>query len=449
MAFKAEPEYEDFEWIESDPTEYQMEQAEKRQTAFETLSDSQACAVTNIGHGHNLFITGPAGSGKSYLIEYLVKYHGANSTASTGLAALNVGGTTIHKWAGIGIAQEDPEFIAEKIEKAAWSKDIKRRIQYCKILIIDEVSMISDKVLNCLNTVLKRLRYSNEPFGGIQVLLFGDFLQLPPVSKIGETFCFKSQAWVEGDFRYCELTKVFRQESGQFSDALQRIRRGQVEPADMALLRSRDALSTPQDIKPIYLFPTNAQVDDMNMREMMKIPGASKVYRPDDHINATSPAQEKLFTDQLNRDCLASNPLILKVGCQVMLLKNLTPSLVNGSMGVVTEMEDDRVKVQFLNQEIWIEPKEWTLQEGDKIQATRKHIPLRLAWGLSIHKSQGQSLDRVYLDLTKIFEKGQAYVGLSRCRTLEGLFLNGFHEAAIQAHPEAIEFYQQMEAQSV
>jgi len=445
MAFKYD------EWLEDEKSNYTELPDDFAMpdliTDFESLSESQQAAIEAIDHGHNMLITGPAGSGKSYLIEYLKRHHRATVTASTGLAALNVGGTTIHKWAGIGIAEGDPEEIAEKIQNAGWSKDIKRRISDARLLIIDEISMISDKVLTCLDVVFRRIRFSDEPFGGIQMLCFGDFFQLPPVSRAGETFCFKSPTWERSGFKYCELTKVFRQADGPFSSALQRIRRGICSPADAAILRSRDGL-IPEGLKPVYLFPTNAQVDEMNMREMLKIPGPTRVYHPSDVLNAKSPAQEKLFLDQLNRDCLASNPLILKEGAQVMLLKNLTPSLVNGSMGIVIEMAESSVKVQFTDQEIWIEPKEWTLQEGNTLQATRKHIPLRLAWGLSIHKSQGQSLDRVYLDLTKIFEKGQAYVGLSRCRSLEGLFLNGFHESAIQAHPDAIEFYQQQEMQN-
>jgi ATP-dependent DNA helicase PIF1 len=419
------------------------------------LSAQQQKAVEAIASGRNVFVTGPAGSGKSFLIEYLAQNFDAQVTATTGLAALNIGGQILNRWAGIGLADEPADKIARRLLVAKWAQPVVHQLRTTRLLIIDEVSMLSGQTLDLLDQVLQKIRGNAKPFGGVQLALFGDFLQLPPVSKgRAADFCFKSTSWQSADFRYIELEQVFRQRDEVFAQTLKRIRLGKPTSGDITLLSQRNDVPLNGGLKPVHLFATNHKVDALNRERLRELPGPETTYLPLDSFShdfapnlwqsqdELSSTQAYLKT-QLDRHGAAQAQLSLKPGAQVMLLKNLTAKWVNGSMGVVTRLLSNAVGVRFQDgEEGLIERKKWTLKDAQGDVVTRHQIPLKLAYGVSIHKSQGQTLDRAMVDLDGIFEKGQAYVALSRVKALAGLFLKGFSKEKLQAHPEAVAFYQ-------
>lgn len=425
------------------------------ETESPRLSAQQEKAVQTIASGRNVFVTGPAGSGKSFLIEYLAQNFDAQVTATTGLAALNIGGQVLNRWAGIGLADESADKITRRLLYSKWSQPLIHQLRTTRLLIIDEVSMLSGQTLNLLDEVLQQIRGNPKPFGGIQLALFGDFLQLPPVSKgKQDDFCFKSASWQSADFRYIELEQVFRQRDEAFAQTLKRIRLGKPSTEDIALLSRRNNVPLEKGLKPVHLFATNHKVDILNQERLAELPGPETTYLPldlyshDFALNLWSSQDKTTRTQahlksQLDHHCAAPARLQLKPGAQVMLLKNLSAKWVNGSMGVVTRLLSNAVGVRFQDgEEGLIERKKWTLKDAQGDVVTRHQIPLKLAYGVSIHKSQGQTLDRVMVDLDGIFEKGQAYVALSRVKELAGLFLKGFSKEKLQAHPEAVAFYQ-------
>lgn len=417
-----------------------------------SLTAEQQSVIDAIEQGHNVLITGVAGTGKSYIVNHIKKEFDAALTATTGIAALNIGGSTIHSWSGVGIAKMPPEMIAGKIMGQWFMEPVRIRIEKCQKLVIDEVSMLNCHILNAIDTVFQMVRGNDLPFGGIQIIALGDFLQLPPVSKQDDPqeFCFKSPIWHQAKFKTYHLTKVFRQENQAFVTALSNIRLGQATQADIKLLKSREGITPDGDIKPINIYPTNMQADLVNFKEMAKIEAPVYTFDSNDDIYGKTQVTKDIRAKKLDADCLAPRQLRLKVGAQVMLLKNASATLVNGSMGIITEITDDgHIFVDFgprpggdINRIRMIEPVEFELYEGSEVVAVRRQIPLRLAWAITIHKCQGLTLDCVYCDLSSVFERGQVYVALSRSKSLEGLYLRGFDPSKIFVHPDAINFYE-------
>jgi ATP-dependent DNA helicase PIF1 len=453
--------------IEEDDDGFEMEDFSSPSEAedmYHLLSDEQKAVSDAVARGENIFITGVAGTGKSFLIDYLRKRYGLSVTATTGIAACNIGGSTIHSWAGIGVCKIDARDCIGKINYQPFMKRVRDNLRYTKRLVIDEISMFGNKSFEYLDEVMRGVQTQthkrNEPFGGMQIIITGDFLQLPPVSKEDDEnyFCFKSQIWRDAGFKVYELTKVFRQKDVKFIETLNRVRLGQLTQEDIALLKSRETTQITERVFPVMLYPTNAEADYKNIQELYKIQGEigsflakDTLYKldPDGRLGAApdeafSPQQCKFLKEKLDKDCLAPKSLILKTGAQVMLLKNLSfdMGLVNGSIGIVEEMLSNSVIVRFNNGSlINIEEQVWEIYEGKAVVASRSQIPLRLAWGITMHKCQGMTLDSVYCDLSNVFERGQAYVALSRAKTLEGLFLRGFDPARVTAHQEAVNFY--------
>jgi ATP-dependent exoDNAse (exonuclease V) alpha subunit len=402
---------------------------------------TQAQALEILKTGKNVFVTGPAGSGKTHLINNYIKYLQANQvdvgiTASTGIAATHMGGMTIHSWAGIGIAAVITQGDLEKMfEKSYLSK----RFSKVKVLIIDEVSMLHHFRFDLVNTVLRNMKGNPHPFGGVQIVLCGDFFQLPPVSRQGEPeshFIYRSESWKEAGFTICYLTEQYRQKDDTVLSILNEIRRGDVSEGSRDLLQSRFNTKT-LEIEPTRLFTHNADVDTLNNKELDKLKSDEETdYYMDSH------GRDPLILT-LKKSCLAPEVLRLKVGARVMCVKNnFEEGYVNGTLGIVVsckENQDPKIRLAD-GRVIEIEKASWKIEEDGKVKAEINQYPLRLAWAITVHKSQGMSLDAVEVDLSKSFEPGMGYVALSRVRTLEGLTIIGMNEMALSVHNEVLEF---------
>lgn len=400
---------------------------------------TQATALTLLKTGASVFLTGEAGSGKTYAInqytEYLRKHRIAFAvTASTGIAATHIGGVTIHSWSGIGIASELTE---EELGNITKNQYVTKRIKAAKVLIIDEISMLDGRVLTLVDRICRKVKKNVQPFGGIQVILVGDFFQLPPVATDGRAtqFAFHSEAWQRLDPTVCYLGEQYRQDDEAFLQVLGAIRRNAFDEDHFESIQERmvERGNIPEDIT--RLFPRNVDVDSINTTELGKLVSKSKKYLMAARGHAA-------LTTALKKGCLSPEVLFLKEGARVMFTKNNTGAgFVNGTLGTVVGF--DQVK-QFpivkthSGQKITVEPMDWTISEGEEVQAKISQLPLRLAWAMTIHKSQGVSLDAAVVDLSQAFEYGQGYVALSRVRTLSGLHLLGVNPRAFEVHPEVL-----------
>ncbi len=420
--------------------------------AAEALSAEQKKVLHEIALGNNLLVTGGAGTGKSFLLNYLKRnygYLGLSVTASTGIAAVNIGGSTIHSWAGIGLANLPIEQIIANLMTGKMSK-IRKRIRQTNILAIDEISMISADLFDILDQTLRAVRENKKPFGGLQILLFGDFLQLPPITKYGETkqnFCFLSNAWRELDLKVFQLQEIFRQHDPKFIKILNNLRFGLLDESDVEELEQRvKAEDKNIAIKPTILTSHNQKAEQINHDELKKIPREEKVFGAEFF-------GEPNRIELLRKNCLAVEALKIKVGAQVMMIKNTyqKDGIINGSLGVVKGFSDKKNYpiVEFVNGKILtIAPEEWLIERFDHEQkqlvseARMVQIPLILSWAITIHKSQGLTLDKISCDLAQIFAAGQAYVALSRARSLNSVFISSINFKKIIADEEAVDFYQ-------
>ncbi|GMO64004.1 MAG: hypothetical protein Ta2D_10850 [Rickettsiales bacterium] len=410
------------------------------------LSKSQKLAFDKIKEGKNVFITGPAGTGKSYLLNCLKKeYKNLHITASTGIAAVNVGGFTIHSWAGLMTGDMPIEAIL-KIILGYGGKATKQRILNAEILAIDEVSMISDQLFNLLNQVLQTIRRNDAPFGGIQLVLFGDFLQLPPVKC--PNFCFESEAWEKGNIEYVELCDIFRQTDKRLIDMLNHLRYGELSEEDIALLRycyQRKDIDI--EFEPTILGTHNMQVDSINNAKLAKLKTEKKTYK------GSFKGKENKILD-LKKNCIAKEELSIKVDSQVMMLKNSygEKGIMNGSLGIVQSFSKSGFPmVKFTNGEIIeITPEEWSIEKFNhdtgevEIEASMMQVPLLLAWAITVHKSQGMTLEKIKCDLGRAFTDGQIYVAVSRVKSLDGLYIESFDRNKIRANKKVIEFYKRI-----
>jgi ATP-dependent DNA helicase PIF1 len=418
------------------------------------LSDEQAAILEVVKGGGNVFVTGPGGTGKSFLLEAIKKHFAGRLpvTASTGIAAVAVGGVTLHSWTGIGIGKGKAETLANQIV-AAGSKGYANITGFNR-LAIDEVSMLSAGLFEKLDKIFRIVRKVDKPFGGIQLILFGDFLQLPPVItdeweiNSGKQFCFESAAWYAAQIKTAVLTKIFRQQDAEFAQALNDIRVGEITDVVRRLMNSRHAKfrkeEPPSKIEPVIIHTHNRDVDTLNEVKLANIAGEQVTW------TAKYSGRESAIK-LLQKNCIAGPEITCKVGAQVMLLKNEDTSrgLANGSVGIVEGFAGDdkeRPIVRFKNGEVLeVERHEWEIAENGKIIATCNQMPLRLAWAITAHKSQGMSLDAVRVFLGKVFEDGQAYVALSRARTLEGLYIENGGRNSIRANAKAVDFYRRAE----
>eukprot|EP00941_MAST-03F_sp_MAST-3F-sp1_P000016 g16.t1 len=438
------------------------------ETEKKTLSPGQKTVLALVKEGRNVFFSGSAGTGKSFLLERIILSRNSKTyvTASTGIAACNIGGTTIYSFAGVGLGRESKEELALKVRSNRRSN---RRWNSCDCLIIDEVSMISASLFDKLEFIARKVRGSNRPFGGIQVILCGDFFQLPPVSN--STYCFQSKAWNSVVQESVILQQVFRQKDDDFITMLNEIRVGTVSHKTASILDEKvkqSKLNTSKSstekekavVQPTRLYPRNRQVDLINCQQLQQL--KTKPYE----FNARDSGKASGKT-QLDKSCLAPTRLVLKEKAQVVLLCNLDTKagLVNGARGVVVgfkrKMVEDndsyteesvlcpRVKFERHGNQSslvrLIEPHEWKVEAGGTVLARRVQIPLKLAWSLSIHKSQGMTIDSLEVSLAAVFEPGQAYVALSRATTLDGLQVNSWNRNAIRSSSVVRDFYKSIE----
>lgn len=401
------------------------------------LTETQQRAVDLVSKGRNVFISGSAGTGKSFTIERIKEeFPHVHLTASTGIAAINIGGETLHRWSGI---KPDHETVEDITKKMYWKTAAK--LQHARALLIDEVSMVSGNMIDLLDKLLKYSRRNERAFGGIQLIVVGDFLQLPPVGD-DEPFCFESEAWHQANFENVKLEKVFRQEKDtRFIDFLTKMRTQKLEKEDYEQFINTCSKERPTDDY-VRLFPTNYECDKLNNINIMSLKDPAINFKA--LWNGDNYEVNLFFKNGLYK-----RNVILKKGARVMMLSNkhIDLGVANGSTGTVIKLNSDGVRVQFDNGEkILIEKEFITIRrkvDGEVVTvASITQIPLRLSWAITIHKSQGMSLDKVYCDFTKIFTYSQVYVALSRARDMENLFIKNFNSDIVKFHPKALEFNQ-------
>jgi ATP-dependent exoDNAse (exonuclease V) alpha subunit len=395
------------------------------------VNQEQALAI--LKSGDNVFLTGSAGTGKTYVLNKYIQYLKARKipvsiTASTGIAATHLQGTTIHAWSGIGIKDS---LSMRNLRDLREKKYLKKHIEKTKVLIIDEISMLHKKQFDLVNEVLQFFRENDKPFGGIQVVLCGDFFQLPPIGVSGETnrdkFCFMSQSWLNANLSICYLTDQYRQTDSALNDILNEIRQGRVSGKSVSLLQAtKDLVETEE---PTRLYTHNLDVDRINTAHIAEIKGRKKIFK------AKVKGNLKL-AETIKRSIMAPETLELKKDAKVMFVKNnYEKGYLNGSLGKVIRYNDEGYPVIRLTNgyEITAEPEDWRIEdETGKLLVSYVQVPLRLAWAITVHKSQGMTLDSAVMDLSKTFEKGQGYVALSRVKGLDGLQLNGFNNTALE-----------------
>ncbi|GME57678.1 ATPase AAA+ type core [Neofusicoccum parvum] len=475
--------------------------AKKSKLSRVFLSDEQQHVLNLVvNEGKSVFFTGSAGTGKSVLLREIIaalkkKYVRESErvavTASTGLAACNIGGVTLHSFSGIGLGNAPTEELVKKIKR---NQKHKHRWMRVKVLVIDEVSMIDGDLFDKLEQIARNLRNNGRPFGGIQLIITGDFFQLPPVpekNKIAK-FAFDANTWNTVIEHTIGLTHIFRQKDPVFAGMLNEMREGRLSQSSVDAFRKLNRpLAAESGLEATELFPLRQQVEEANRRRMAVLHGDVRTYEAKDG----GTMMDKTQRDRLLANCMAPEAIQLKKGAQVMLIKNMDDTLVNGSLGRVigfmneamfdsyqqneaqylgtagpeTDDPEERMELEqkrraritdLLNAGSQLYPVvRFTLPDGTmrdllcqreswknelpngEVQASRSQVPLILAWALSIHKAQGQTLERVKVDLGRVFEKGQAYVALSRATSMAGLQVMNFDPKKVVAHDKVRSFY--------
>lgn len=409
----------------------------------------QELALAILLEGKNVFLTGPAGSGKTFVLNQFIRLARASGkhvsvTATTGLAATHLGGSTIHSWSGMGIHDDMPPHFIDSL-----SKSRREIIEKTDVLIIDEISMLHDFRLDIIDEICRVVRkHPDVAFGGIQVVLAGDFFQLPPVnrsdSRVGG-FVFNSVAWRDMDAVICYLNEQHRQEDERLSDILTALRAGDVRRRHAESLLARTEIAPPHGTQFTELHTTNVNVDAINEKRLDELDGDELHY-----AQTTTGSQN--YVDTLQRSVLAPSLLRLKQGALVMAVKNATDKrYANGSIGIVKRFEEgsEYPVVEFFNGRIVsMQPDTWELRDGDKKRASITQIPLRLAWAITVHKSQGMTLDAARIDLRKAFVEGMGYVALSRVKNIDNLYLHGINQMALRVSRDALLIDETLRAQT-
>ncbi len=408
---------------------------------------TQAEALDILKMGKNVFITGPAGSGKTYVINEYIKYLKSHAvdvavTASTGIAATHIGGMTIHSWSGLGIRDTLTDYDIEDLMERAY---LYKRFERTKVLIIDEVSMLHNYRLDLVDWICRQMKRNEKPFGGMQIILCGDFFQLPPVTRsrgysdfdtnVESEFAYKSESFLTSKFVICYLSEQHRQKDNTYLSILNNIRENKVSTRTIELLNSRLNKDLDDGGATTRLYTHNIDVDVVNKKHLDLINTTSKKFY------MTSKGSSGL-SEALKKSCLSPEELELKVGAKIMFTKNHPEGMyVNGTLGVVKEFDSFGSPVIVTNSgmEFGVSPQSWKIEEEGKVKAEISQLPLRLAWAITVHKSQGMSLDSMEVDLSKSFVKGMGYVALSRVRSLEGMRLLGYNQISLQVDPEVLE----------
>lgn len=430
-------------------------------------------ALAILGSGANVFLTGAPGAGKTYVLNEFVRRARADGasvsvTASTGIAATHINGTTIHSWSGIGLSTALTDDLVKTIRTRR-----KRRLQEADILIIDEVSMLHAWLFDMVDQVCRIIRRDERPFGGLQVVLSGDFFQLPPVSVPGRNndviapgpellasreryaregldpdgFVTESLVWRELDPVICYLTEQHRQDDGRLLGILTDIREGAVADNDRNMLLTRLGVMPEPGQQAVNLFPVNRQADALNDLRLFEI-------KEDPHEYVATSSGAANLVARLKKNMLAPERLLLKTGAAVMAVRNDPDrQFVNGSLGTVrgftAQAQGGWPIVAFENGNVvTMTPNCWEMQDGDAVLAQVDQVPLRCAWAITIHKSQGMTLDRAVMDLRRTFAPGMGYVALSRVESLDGLYLQGVNERMFLVSADAVRWDRRLRLES-
>lgn len=436
------------------------------------LSSEQTQAIHVFTEGRNMFLTGPGGTGKTALIKKMVELGKANGKkvqvcALTGCAAvlLNCQAKTVHSWAGIGLANGDADMIVKRVatnkyKAAAWKK--------IDVLIVDEVSMMSQKIFEILDSLGQYVRKNKRPFGGLQVIFSGDFYQLPPVARSDDdqestAFCFESPNWTNTFADIVQLKKIFRQTDDTYTAILNQIRVGKLLKSALTKLTPHIGKTLPDTFVPTILLPRRRDAELINAMELEKLPSEKKIFKltnaeilPEQaqsklaklqqaQTPAISPEQREMEYTFLTNNIMADKEIVLKKGAQVMCIANIdmesAEPIVNGSQGIVIDFVGNLPLVQFNSgARRTVGYHTWNSETYPSIGV--KQIPLIYAWAITIHKAQGVSLDMAQIDAgSNIFECGQTYVALSRIKSLDGLYLTAFNPQKIRVNKKVQEFY--------
>uniref|UniRef100_A0A8D0DZ18 ATP-dependent DNA helicase PIF1 n=1 Tax=Salvator merianae TaxID=96440 RepID=A0A8D0DZ18_SALMN len=409
-----------------------------------SLTQEQSKVLSAVMSGKNVFFTGSAGTGKSYLLKKVIASlppNGTYATASTGVAACQIGGTTLHAFAGIGSGKAPLRQCIELAQRPG----IRQQWLNCCHLVIDEISMVEGEFFDKLEAVARAVRKREDPFGGIQLIICGDFLQLPPVSKATEQpkFCFQAQSWKKCIHLNMELTIVQRQTDREFISLLNALRQGRcTEEVTRQLTQTATHRVEREGILATRLCTHKDDVELTNSRRLQELPGEQRCFKAVD--------SDPVLVKTMDAQCPVNSNIELKEGAQVMLTKNLDVShgLVNGARGVVVGFETEGKglpRVRFLcGATNIIGFERWVFKASVGTYLCRQQLPLKLAWAISIHKSQGMSLDCVEISLARVFEYGQAYVALSRARSLTSLRILDFDPKVVRANPYVLQFYRRL-----
>ena len=398
---------------------------------------TQQDALDILKLGSNVFLTGPPGSGKTFLLNKYIDYLKANRrgvavTASTGIAATHMNGITIHSWSGLGLKERITEQDLKKLLRKSY---LRKKFKDTNILIIDEISMLHSFQFDIVNRICQAFKQSVKAFGGMQVVCSGDFFQLPPVQKQGQPkFVPESDVWSDMDIKICYLEEQHRQKDDELPALLNCIRNNAVEES-RELLLNREYEQKLSSITPIKLYTHNVDIDALNNFELGKIDEKEFVY----HMKSKG---NENIVNAFKRTCLAPEKLALKKGAKVMFIKNnFDCGYINGTLGRVVGFNDEDMPIveTFQGKYVTAMPASWRIEEDDVVKAEINQIPLRLAWAITVHKSQGMNLDAAEIDLSKCFLEGMGYVALSRLSALAGLKLMGINNMAFLVNEKILE----------